>query len=109
MRCLGAGEELSAGDPDCEDGGDAAKSPRKPVRPRGSPGGAAEGRGESSANGAVPAARKRGRKGKAEVLLLELSQPPEPLRMEKGLGSSEDGDGLDTPRGGRPKRKAAKV
>lgn len=107
MRCFGAGEEL-----DCEDGAGAAESPRKPGRPRGGPGGAAEGRGESSANGAVPAARapgKRGRKGKAEVLLLELSQAPEPIRVEKGLGNSEDGDGLESPRGGRPKRRAAKV
>ncbi|NXK68788.1 TF3C2 factor, partial [Sylvietta virens] len=72
------------------------------------------GRGESSANGTVPpprAAGKCGRKGKAEVLLLELPPAPEPIQMEKGLekGSSEDGDGLETPRGGRPKRRAAKV
>ncbi|NXM45864.1 TF3C2 factor, partial [Gymnorhina tibicen] len=52
---------------------------------------------------------KRGRKSKAEVLLLELSQAPEPIRMQKVLGSSEEGDGLETPRGGRPKRRAAKV
>ncbi|XP_031959963.1 general transcription factor 3C polypeptide 2 isoform X2 [Corvus kubaryi] len=105
-------EELPAGDLDCEDEREAAKSPKKPVRPQVSPGGAVEGRGESSANGAVPsprAAGKRGRKGKAEVLLLELSQAPEPIRMQKVLGSSEEGDGLETPRGGRPKRKAAKV
>ncbi|XP_053795716.1 general transcription factor 3C polypeptide 2 isoform X3 [Vidua chalybeata] len=105
-------EELPAGDLDCEDGGEAGKAPRKPVRPRVGPDGAAEGRGESSANGAVPAPRaaaRRGRKGKAEVLLVELSQAPEPIRMEKGLGSSEDRDGAETPRGGRPKRRAAKV
>ncbi|XP_068868083.1 general transcription factor 3C polypeptide 2 isoform X4 [Aphelocoma coerulescens] len=105
-------EGLPAGDLDCEDEREAAKSPKKPVRPQVSPGGAVEGRGESSANGAVPspgAAGKRGRKGKAEVLLLELSQAPEPIRMQKVLGSSEEGDGLETPRGGRPKRKAAKV
>ncbi|KAM4902839.1 general transcription factor 3C polypeptide 2 isoform 2-T2 [Sylvia borin] len=104
-------EELRAGDLDCEDGGEAAESPKKPARPQVGPG-AAEGRGEGSANGAVPpprAAGKRGRKGKAEVLLLELSRAPEPIPMEKGLGSSEDGDGLETPRGGRPKRRAAKV
>ncbi|XP_015471382.1 general transcription factor 3C polypeptide 2 isoform X1 [Parus major] len=103
-------EELPAGDRDCEDGEEAAESPEKPVRPQVSPAGAAPGPGESSANGAVPAARaagRRGRKGKAEVLLLELSRAPEPVRMEKRLGSSEDG--LETPRGGRPKRKAAKV
>ncbi|KAM4786593.1 general transcription factor 3C polypeptide 2 isoform 3-T3 [Cyanocitta cristata] len=105
-------EVLPAGDLDCEDEREAAKSPKKPVRPQVSPGGAVEGRGESSANGAVPspgAAGKRGRKGKAEVLLLELSQAPEPIRMQKVLGSSEEGDVLETPRGGRPKRKAAKV
>ncbi|XP_053858115.1 general transcription factor 3C polypeptide 2 isoform X3 [Vidua macroura] len=105
-------EELPAGDLDCEDGGEAGKAPRKPVRPRVGPDGAAEGRGESSANGAVPAPRaaaRRGRKGKAEVLLVELSQAPEPIRMEKGLASSEDRDGAETPRGGRPKRRAAKV
>lgn len=78
------------------------------MRPRAGPGGAAEGRGESSANGAVPPPRGAG-KGKAEVLLLELSQVPEPVQMEKGLGSSEDGHGPETPRGGRPKRRAAKV
>ncbi|NWI86993.1 TF3C2 factor, partial [Pitta sordida] len=50
---------------------------------------------------------RRGRKSKAEVLLLELSQPPEPL--QKVLGGSEQGDGRDTPRAGRPKRRAAKV
>uniref|UniRef100_A0A8C3RGE6 General transcription factor 3C polypeptide 2 n=1 Tax=Cyanoderma ruficeps TaxID=181631 RepID=A0A8C3RGE6_9PASS len=105
-------EQLRAADPDCEDGGEAAKSPNEPVRPPVSPTGAVEGRGEGSANGAVPpprAAGKRGRKGKAEVLLLELSQGPEPIQMEKGMGKSEDGDRLDTPRGGRPKRRAAKV
>lgn len=109
MRCnSGAGGELPAGDPDGENGGEAAKSPNKPGRPRVGPGGAAEGRGESSANGAVPPPRGTG-KSKAEVLLLELSQVPEPIRVEKGLGSSGDGDGPETPRGGRPKRKAAKV
>ncbi|NXQ48118.1 TF3C2 factor, partial [Catharus fuscescens] len=39
----------------------------------------------------------------------ELSQAPEPIRVEKGLGNSEDRDGLESPRGGRPKRRAAKV
>ncbi|NXL13194.1 TF3C2 factor, partial [Setophaga kirtlandii] len=52
---------------------------------------------------------RRGRKGKAEVLLLELSRAPEPLRAEKALGSGEDGNGPESPRGGRPKRRAAKV
>ncbi|XP_063278237.1 general transcription factor 3C polypeptide 2 isoform X2 [Prinia subflava] len=104
------GEELPAGDRDCEDGGEAAKSPNKPQRPPVGPGGALEGRSESSANGAAPpprAAGRRGRKGKAEVLLLELSRAAEPIRVEKGSG--QDGDGPESPRGGRPKRRAAKV
>ncbi|XP_063278246.1 general transcription factor 3C polypeptide 2 isoform X3 [Prinia subflava] len=103
-------EELPAGDRDCEDGGEAAKSPNKPQRPPVGPGGALEGRSESSANGAAPpprAAGRRGRKGKAEVLLLELSRAAEPIRVEKGSG--QDGDGPESPRGGRPKRRAAKV
>ncbi|NXG24773.1 TF3C2 factor, partial [Grallaria varia] len=54
-------------------------------------------------------AGKRGRKGKAEVLLLELSQAPEPIRVQDVLGGSEQRDGLETTRGGRPKRRAAKV
>ncbi|XP_057244153.1 general transcription factor 3C polypeptide 2 [Malurus melanocephalus] len=100
--------ELAAGDADCADGGEA-KSPHKP---RGSPGGAGYGHGESSANGAVPAPgapRKRGRKSKAEMLLLELSQSPPPVPGQKGLRDSEEGDGRDTPGTGRPRRRAAKV
>uniref|UniRef100_A0A674HQK3 General transcription factor 3C polypeptide 2 n=1 Tax=Taeniopygia guttata TaxID=59729 RepID=A0A674HQK3_TAEGU len=105
-------EEPPAGALGCEDGGEAGKAPRKPPRPRVVPDGAAERRGESSANGAVPPARAgagRGRKGKAEVLLLELAQAPEPVPGEKRLASSEDRDGAESPRGGRPKRRAAKV
>ncbi|XP_017694324.1 PREDICTED: general transcription factor 3C polypeptide 2 [Lepidothrix coronata] len=105
-------QESPSGDPDCDGGGEAAKSPKKTVRPRINRDGAAEGHGESSANGAVPppgTPGKRGGKGKAEVLLLELSPPREPIRVQKMLGSSEEGAGLDTPRGGRPKRRAAKV
>ncbi|XP_039243412.1 general transcription factor 3C polypeptide 2 isoform X2 [Pipra filicauda] len=104
-------QESPSGDPDC-DGGEAAKSPKKNVRPRINRDGAAEGHGESSANGSVPppgTPGKPGGKGKAEVLLLELSPPREPIRVQKMLGSSEEGAGLDTPRGGRPKRRAAKV
>ncbi|XP_064267444.1 general transcription factor 3C polypeptide 2 isoform X2 [Passer domesticus] len=102
------GEEQPAKGLDCEHGAGAAKSPRKPGRPRACAGGAAEG----SANGAVPAPRaagRRGRKGKAEVLLLELSRAPEPVRVDKALGGGEERDGAETPRGGRPKRRAAKV
>ncbi|XP_058658185.1 general transcription factor 3C polypeptide 2 [Ammospiza caudacuta] len=105
-------EELPAGALHGEDGAAAAKSPRKPGRPRAGAHAAAERRGESSANGAAAAPRaggRRGRKGKAEVLLLELSRAPEPLRADKALGGGEDGNGTESPRGGRPKRKAAKV
>ncbi|XP_027525285.1 general transcription factor 3C polypeptide 2 isoform X2 [Corapipo altera] len=105
-------QESPPGDPDCDGGGEAAKSPKKTVRPRINRDGEAEGHGESSANGAVPppgTPGKRGGKGKAEVLLLELSPPREPIRVQKMLGSSEEGAGLDTSRGGRPKRRAAKV
>ncbi|XP_037248571.1 general transcription factor 3C polypeptide 2 isoform X2 [Falco rusticolus] len=71
----------------------------------------------TSENGAVPppkAPRKRGRKSKTEMLLLKLSQDlecptPEPICVQKMLGSSEAAEGLETPRGGRPKRRAAKV
>ncbi|XP_071403781.1 general transcription factor 3C polypeptide 2 isoform X3 [Pithys albifrons albifrons] len=102
-------EESPPGDSDCEDGREAAKSPKNPQIRRG---GAAQGRGESSAHGAGPPPRtpgKRGRKGKAEVLLLELSQAPESIGVQDVLRSSEEGDGLETTRGGRPKRRAAKV
>ncbi|XP_075271268.1 general transcription factor 3C polypeptide 2 isoform X3 [Opisthocomus hoazin] len=79
-----------------------------------------EGRGEPSGtpeNGSVPLAkapRKRGRKPKAEMLLLKLSQDlecpaPEPICVQKMLGSGEAAEALDPPRGGRPKRRAAKV
>ncbi|XP_041261192.1 general transcription factor 3C polypeptide 2 isoform X3 [Onychostruthus taczanowskii] len=101
-------EEQPAAGLRCEHGAEAAKAPGKPGRPRACPDGAAEG----SANGAVAAPRaagRRGRKGKAEVLLVELSRAPEPIRVEKGLGSGEERDGAETPRGGRPKRRAAKV
>ncbi|KAJ7426254.1 General transcription factor 3C polypeptide 2 [Willisornis vidua] len=105
------GEESPPGDSDCEDGREAAKSPKNPVRAQVRRGGA-QGRGESSADGAGPPPRtpgKRGRKGKAEVLLLELSQAPESIGVQDVLRSSEEGDGLETTRGGRPKRRAAKV
>ncbi|NXH66911.1 TF3C2 factor, partial [Hydrobates tethys] len=57
---------------------------------------------------------KRGRKPKTEMLLLKLSQDlecptPEPICVQKMLGSSEAPEGLETPHGGRPKRRAAKV
>ncbi|XP_064911490.1 general transcription factor 3C polypeptide 2 isoform X6 [Columba livia] len=71
----------------------------------------------TSENGSVPprkAPGKRGRKPKAEMLLLKLSQDlecptPQPLCLQKVLGSNEADDGPETPPGGRPKRRAAKV
>uniref|UniRef100_A0A8C4J238 General transcription factor 3C polypeptide 2 n=1 Tax=Dromaius novaehollandiae TaxID=8790 RepID=A0A8C4J238_DRONO len=107
-----------------------AKAQKKPVRNRrarrspGAPGSPAPaepgGRGEPSGaaeNGPAPpprAPRKRGRKSKAEMLLLKLSQglecpAPEPLCVQKVLGSSEAPEGLETAPAGRPKRRAAKV
>ncbi|XP_051471130.1 general transcription factor 3C polypeptide 2 isoform X3 [Apus apus] len=79
-----------------------------------------EGHGEpsrTSENGAVPppkATRRCGRKPKAEMLLLKLSQDlecpaPESICVQKMLGSSEEGEGPENPPGGRPKRRAAKV
>nr|XP_025971591.1 general transcription factor 3C polypeptide 2 [Dromaius novaehollandiae] len=112
------------------DGVEAAKAQKKPVRNRrarrspGAPGSPAPaepgGRGEPSGaaeNGPAPpprAPRKRGRKSKAEMLLLKLSQglecpAPEPLCVQKVLGSSEAPEGLETAPAGRPKRRAAKV
>ncbi|XP_064364231.1 general transcription factor 3C polypeptide 2 isoform X3 [Dromaius novaehollandiae] len=111
-------------------GVEAAKAQKKPVRNRrarrspGAPGSPAPaepgGRGEPSGaaeNGPAPpprAPRKRGRKSKAEMLLLKLSQglecpAPEPLCVQKVLGSSEAPEGLETAPAGRPKRRAAKV
>uniref|UniRef100_A0A8B9QLB9 General transcription factor 3C polypeptide 2 n=1 Tax=Apteryx owenii TaxID=8824 RepID=A0A8B9QLB9_APTOW len=93
------------------------RSPRAPSSPapeepegHGEPSGAAE-------NGPVPplkAPRKRGRKSKAEMLLLKLSQglecpTPDPICMQKMLGSGEAPEGLETAPAGRPKRRAAKV
>nr|XP_060610786.1 general transcription factor 3C polypeptide 2 isoform X2 [Anolis sagrei ordinatus] len=48
--------------------------------------------------------KKRGRKSKAELLLLKLSQGPSPEEEKTGLE-----DGLETTPGGRPKRRAAKA
>ncbi|XP_061846350.1 general transcription factor 3C polypeptide 2 [Colius striatus] len=73
----------------------------------------------SPQNGCVPPPApkvpgKRGRKSKTELLLLKLSQDldcpsPEPICVEKVLGSSEAAQGLEPAPGGRPKRRAAKV
>ncbi|NXH14326.1 TF3C2 factor, partial [Bucco capensis] len=57
---------------------------------------------------------KRGRKSQTEMLLLQLSQDlecpsAEPLCVQKVLGSSEGAEGTESPPGGRPKRRAAKV
>lgn len=62
----------------------------------------------------VKVPKKRGRKSKAELLLLKLSQglecqSTEPLHQQKSLASDESQDCLDTTPGGRPKRRAAKV
>ncbi|KAM9617176.1 general transcription factor 3C polypeptide 2 isoform 1-T1 [Morphnus guianensis] len=113
-----------------EEGVEATKSQKKTVRnqkPKSSPSdpnGPApvetEGCGEpsrTSENGSVPppkAPGKRGRKSKTEMLLLKLSQDlecptPEPICVQKMLGSSEVAEGLETTPGGRPKRRAAKV
>ncbi|XP_019392829.1 PREDICTED: general transcription factor 3C polypeptide 2 isoform X2 [Crocodylus porosus] len=50
--------------------------------------------------------RKRGRKSKAELLLLQLSQGP---LCTPQLGDNEVPEGMETTPGGRPKRRAAKV
>lgn len=114
----------------CDGGAEGDKRPPKPAcnqKPKSSPGdprgpapAGAEGLGEpsgASANGAVSPPRvpgKRGRKSKAEMLLLKLSQDldcpsPDPLCVQKVLGSSEAAGGLEDPPRGRPKRRAAKV
>ncbi|KAM9273660.1 LOW QUALITY PROTEIN: general transcription factor 3C polypeptide 2 [Cariama cristata] len=113
-----------------EEEAEAAKSQKKTVRkqkPKTSPSDSngpapveTEGHGEpsrTSENGSVPPPKapvKRGRKSKTEMLLLKLSQDlecptPEPICVQKMLGSSEAAEGLETPPGGRPKRRAAKV
>lgn len=113
-----------------EEGVEATKSQKKTVRnqkPKSSPNdpngpapAETEGCGEpsrTSENGSVPppkAPGKRGRKSKTEMLLLKLSQDlecptPEPICVQKMLGSSEAAEGLETTPGGRPKRRAAKV
>ncbi|XP_061317257.1 general transcription factor 3C polypeptide 2 [Pezoporus flaviventris] len=130
----GLRELLPLGDLDAlahsEEGVEAAKSPKQPIRnqnpksnpsdPNGPVPAETEGHGEpsrTSENGAVlppKAPRKRGRKSKTEMLLLKLSQDlecptPEPICVQKMLGSSETAEGLDSPPSGRPKRRAAKV
>uniref|UniRef100_A0A8C3KH28 General transcription factor 3C polypeptide 2 n=1 Tax=Calidris pygmaea TaxID=425635 RepID=A0A8C3KH28_9CHAR len=113
-----------------EEGGEATKSQKKTARHQksktgpGDPNGPAPAesgaRGEpsrTSENGSVPppkAPGKRGRKSKTEMLLLKLSQDlecptPEPICVQKMLGSSQAAEGLETPPAGRPKRRAAKV
>lgn len=62
--------------------------------------------------GAAP--RKRGRKSKAELLVLKLSRDlpcpaPEPLCVQKALDGSEAAEGLEAAPGRRPKRRAARV
>lgn len=129
-----AGELSPLGDADAlgrsEEGVEATKSQSKttrnkkpkssPTDPNGHTPAESEAHGEpsrTSENGSVPppkAPGKRGRKPKAEMLLLKLSQDlecptPEPICVQKMLGSSEGAEGLETPRAGRPKRRAAKV
>ncbi|PKU29352.1 general transcription factor 3c polypeptide 2 [Limosa lapponica baueri] len=128
------GEASPPGDVDAlgrsEEGGEATKSQKKtlqsqksktsPSDPNGPAPAETGAHGEpsrTSENGSVPppkAPGKRGRKSKTEMLLLKLSQDlecptPEPICVQKMLGSSEAAEGLETPRGGRPKRRAAKV
>ncbi|XP_030324673.1 general transcription factor 3C polypeptide 2 [Calypte anna] len=124
----GALRESPLGDPDClgpPEGGvvanDLPSENARNEKAKGDPNGRApEGHGEpsmSSENGAVAHRKppgKRGRKPKAEMLLLKLSQDlecptPEPICVQKMLGSSEGGESLENPPGGRPKRRAAKV
>ncbi|XP_062979732.1 general transcription factor 3C polypeptide 2 [Elgaria multicarinata webbii] len=85
--------------------GRAAKEP-----PNVGPG---EGPGPSQNGPSLPARvpKKRGRKSKAELLLLKLSQGLEcPAPDPKSPASKEGLDDLETPpEGGRPKRRAAKV
>ncbi|XP_053107137.1 general transcription factor 3C polypeptide 2 [Hemicordylus capensis] len=78
------------------------------------PGGGGEVAGPSENGPSLPAKvpKKRGRKSKAELLLLKLSQgldcpAPEPRCLPKGLASSSEE--LETTPGGRPQRRAAKV
>lgn len=126
--CLRAGRECPDGSERSEHGAEAAKPQRKAVLNqktkssprdlRGTDPTEGEGHGEpsgTSENGSVsPAKRKRGRKPKAEMLLLKLSQDlecpsPKPVCVQKMLGGSEAAGGLENPTGGRPKRRAAKV
>uniref|UniRef100_A0A8B9EBN1 General transcription factor 3C polypeptide 2 n=1 Tax=Anser cygnoides TaxID=8845 RepID=A0A8B9EBN1_ANSCY len=58
--------------------------------------------------------RRRGRKSKAELLVLKLSRDlqcpaPEPICVQKVLEGSEAPEGLEAAPGRRPKRRAAKV
>ncbi|XP_063186932.1 general transcription factor 3C polypeptide 2 isoform X5 [Chroicocephalus ridibundus] len=129
------GETPPLGDVDAlgrsEEGDEATKTQKKPARnqkqksipndPNGPAPAETGAHGEpsrTSENGSVPppkAPGKRGRKSKTEMLLLKLSQDlecpaPEPICVQKMLGSSEQAsEGLETPPGGRPKRRAAKV
>ncbi|XP_035424223.1 general transcription factor 3C polypeptide 2 [Cygnus atratus] len=98
----------------------AAAEPRKEAGPERGARSPADsgGRGEpsgSAANGSVPAApRRRGRKSKAELLVLKLSRDlqcpaPEPICVQKVLEGSEASEALEAAPGRRPKRRAAKV
>ncbi|XP_037749533.1 general transcription factor 3C polypeptide 2 isoform X2 [Chelonia mydas] len=108
----------------------AAMPRRKPVRSRKSKrkrparkcpawaeaegGGEAAGTSENGPTLPMKVPKKRGRKSKAELLLLKLSQgldcqAPEPICVQKVLGSNEAPDGLEATPSGRPKRRAAKV
>lgn len=84
--------------------------PKEPARTQGdSPGPSENG---PPLPGKVP--KKRGRKSKAELLLLKLSQgldcqSPEPLSQQASLVSDEGLDYPETTPSGRPKRRAAKV
>ncbi|XP_074982345.1 general transcription factor 3C polypeptide 2 isoform X1 [Caretta caretta] len=76
--------------------------------------GEAAGTSENGPTSPMKVPKKRGRKSKAELLLLKLSQgldcqTPEPICVQKVLGSNEAPDGLEATPSERPKRRAAKV
>ncbi|XP_067406634.1 general transcription factor 3C polypeptide 2 [Emydura macquarii macquarii] len=76
--------------------------------------GEAPGTSENGPTPPVKVPKKRGRKSKAELLLLKLSQDldcqaPEPICVQKMRGDNEAPDSMEATPSGRPKRRAAKV
>uniref|UniRef100_A0A8C3BS02 General transcription factor 3C polypeptide 2 n=1 Tax=Cairina moschata TaxID=8855 RepID=A0A8C3BS02_CAIMO len=112
--CRSAGDPAAPAEPSPGGGeGAAAAEARSDAGPDGP-----DGSGETSGgagNGPVGAApRKRGRKSKAELLVLQLSRDlpcpaPEPLCVQKALDGSEAAECLEAAPGRRPKRRAARV